>query len=55
MKESLTSQQYKDLVLLLEDTVSHFCHEEVVSGEVAWKVVADLGYVKGKQFGGNRL
>lgn len=55
MNDQVTSQQYKDLVELLEDTVEYFCNENVVGGETAWKIVADLGYIKGKQFGGNRL
>ena len=55
MQDQVTAQQYRDLVEILEDAVQFFCNEERVSGEAAWKIVADLGYVKGKQFGGNRL
>ena len=46
-------QQLLALQVILEDTVEYYCDENMVSGEIAWTMVASLADAKLGQFDEN--
>lgn len=52
-KYTLSNENHKELVELLEDTVEYFCNENMISGELSWLVVQCLATTKLEQFKGN--
>ena len=49
-KKALLETQAIELMELIEDTVSHFCKENTVSGEKAWVMIRSLSCYKLEQF-----
>ena len=49
----LDRDAHQELVELIEDSVSHFCNEHMISGELSWIVVETLAQAKIEQFKGN--
>ena len=49
---SITQQQSDDLKELLEDTISYFCDENMLSGETVWTVAECLAVAKQAQIKG---
>tara|TARA_B100000579_G_scaffold132460_1_gene107051 strand:+ start:15719 stop:15886 length:168 start_codon:yes stop_codon:yes gene_type:complete len=43
-------QQLMEMMEVMEDTVEYFCDQHMVSGEVAWAMVASLADAKLGQF-----
>lgn len=43
---SMDLQKHNELFELVEDTVSHFCNENMVSGELAWLIVETIAESK---------
>ena len=43
-------QQLIEMLEIMEDTVEYFCDKHMVSGEVAWTMVASLADAKLGQF-----
>ena len=52
-KYQLTQEVHKELTDLLEDSVAHFCQENMISGELAWLVTQCYATAKVEQFKGN--
>ena len=44
--DELRQQQLIELKELLEDTIEYYCDEHMVSGQVAWTMVASLAEAK---------
>ena len=44
---------HDELVSLIEDSVSYFCEENMISGELAWLVTQCFATTKVEQFKGN--
>ena len=53
MPYTMSSEAQTELHELLEDTVSHFCQENMVSGELAWLIVQCYGTAKHELIKGN--
>ena len=43
-------QQLIEMMEVMEDTVEYFCDQQMVSGEIAWTMVASLADAKIGQF-----
>ena len=50
---TLTREAHTELTELIEDSVSHFCNEHRISGELAWIIVECLAKAKHEQIKGN--
>ena len=50
---TLTKEAHTELTELIEDSVAHFCNENMISGELAWVIVECLAQAKYEQFKGN--
>jgi len=50
---TLDREAHQELNELLEDTISHFCNEYMISGELAWLVTQCYATAKVEQFKGN--
>ena len=50
---SLDREAHQELNELLEDTIAHFCQENMISGELAWLVTQCFATAKVEQFKGN--
>ena len=50
-RPSLTHDQVVDLQELLEDSISFFCDEQMISGEAAWTVTKGFATLKLEQIG----
>ena len=48
----LTKEQAQELKEVIEDSVEYFCDNELLSGELAWKVVEALSIAKQAEFRG---
>ena len=48
----LTKEQAQELKEVIEDSVEYFCDNELLSGELAWKVVEALSVAKQAEFRG---
>ena len=49
MNMSITPEKAQNLITLMElmeDTIEHYCDEHMVSGEIAWTMVASLAEAK---------
>ena len=46
-------QQLVEMMEVMEDTVEYFCDKNMVSGEIAWTMVASLADAKLGQFDEN--
>ena len=53
MTYTLNNDSHKELVELIEDSVSYFCDEHQISGELSWLVVQCLATAKIEQLKGN--
>ena len=49
---SVSRAQVKELRELLEDTLEYYCDENMISGEVAWKIVECMAVAKQAQLEG---
>ena len=52
MAYTLDNETHQDLNELLEDTISFFCDEYKISGELAWLVTECFAKAKQEQFKG---
>lgn len=52
-KYTLTNEEHKELVGVIEDSVQYFCDENMVSGELAWLLVNCLSTAKIEMLKGN--
>lgn len=50
---TLDREAHQELNELLEDTISYFCNEYMISGELAWLVTQCYATAKVEQFKGN--
>ena len=50
---SVSRAQVRELRELLEDTLEYYCDENMVSGEVAWKIVECMAVAKQAQLEGS--
>jgi len=48
----ITVEEHNELIELIDDTISYFCQENMVSGETAYKVLECYSYAKQMQFAG---
>ena len=53
MTYTLSNEAHKELVELIEDSVSHFCDQNKISGELTWLVIQCLSTAKIEQLKGN--
>lgn len=49
-KYTLDQETHQELIGLIEDSVSHFCQENMISGELAWLVTQCYCTAKVEQF-----
>ena len=52
-KYTLDREAHQELRELLEDTISYWCQENTISGELAWLVTQCLATAKVEMFKGN--
>ena len=52
MSMTIDRELHTELRELLEDTVEHFCDENMVSGQLTWIIVQTLAEAKVAQFRG---
>lgn len=50
---TLTQELHEELTGLIEDSVSHFCNYNMISGELTWTIVQCLATAKVEQLKGN--
>ena len=50
---TIDNELHMELIELMEDTISHFCQENMVSGEMAWLITQCYATAKIEQFRGN--
>ena len=49
---NITREKHQELIELIEDSVSHFCQENMISGELAYTVLNCYSEAKIAQFEG---
>ena len=49
----MDKENHDELVGLLEDSISYFCNQNRISGELAWLIVQCYATAKTEQFKGN--